>query len=245
VAHAAPDGYTIGLATSSTHSIAPLLTPHLGYDPTKDFAPVSLLGSSPYVLVTAPNLKVKSVSELISLAKMKPHELNYASAGPASLAHIAGALFARRAGVELTEVPYRSSAQSVLDLSEGRIQLQFGTIGPTLGLIRAGKVHALAVTGAKRNALLPAVPTLQESGLAGYDVVLWMAMVAPTGVPKPIISRLNLAVATALHSTEVSTALKAQGIDPEPSSPEALTARIRAEMNDWRSLAQPALANSK
>lgn len=235
-AHAEPDGYTIGLATSSTHVVSASLNPKLSYAPVNGFAQVSMIGTSPYVLSIYPGLPVHSVAELISLAKAKLRVLNFASAGPASLAHIAGNLFSRLAGVELTEVPYRSSAQSVLDLTEGRIQIQFGTLAPTLGQIRAGKVRALAVTGSKRIASLPDLPTLQEAGLKDYDIVLWLAVVMPAKSPPAIVARLNQAIHDALTENDVVAALRAQGVDPEPSTPDALRERIRTEIVKLRSL---------
>ena len=147
IARAAPDGYTVGLASLSTHAIAPSLNRNLSYNPVTDFAPVGMIGSAPYALAVYAGLPAKNVAELIALARARPGTLSYASAGPASLAHLAGALFAHMAGVKLTEVPYRGSGQAVLDLTEGRIQLQFGTLGPTLPYIRSGQVRALAVTG--------------------------------------------------------------------------------------------------
>jgi tripartite-type tricarboxylate transporter receptor subunit TctC len=236
-AHATPDGYTIGLATSSTHVIAASLNPKLSYDPVNDFAQVSMLGTSPYVLSIYPGLPVHNVAELIALAKAKPRTLDFASAGPASLAHIAGNLFSRLAGIELTEVSYRSSAQSVLDLTEGRIQIQFGTLAPTLGQIHAGKVRALAVTGPKRVAVLPDLPTLQEAGLKDYDIVLWLAVVMPAGSPPAIVSRLNQAIQDSLADKNVVATLNAQGVDAEPSTPDVLRDRIRTEIVKFRKLA--------
>ena len=237
IAHAAPDGYTIGLATSSTHAVSASLNPKLSYNPVTDFAPVSMIGAAPYVLAVYPGLPAKNVADLIALAKAKPRALNYASAGPASLAHIAGSLFQRLAGVELTEVPYRSSSQAVLDLTEGRIEMQFGTLAPTLGQIRAKKVRALAVTGVKPVDSLPGVPTLQEAGLAGYDVVLWMAVVMPADSPPAIVARLNHAMRDALAAKDVVAPLKAQGMEPGYTTPDALRERIRTEIAKWRSLA--------
>lgn len=236
IARAAPDGYTIGLATNSTHGVAASLDPKLSYNPVTDFAPVSMIGFSPYVLVVYPGLPVQNAAGLIALAKTKPRVLNYASAGPASLAHLAGALFSHMVGVELTHVPYRSSAQAVLDLIEGRIEMQFGTLAPTLPHVRSGKLRALAVTGAKRIDSLPDVPTLQEAGLGGYEVVLWMAVVMPAASPPAIVARLNRTMNNALAAEDVVTALKAQGIESEPSSPDALRERIRSEIVKWRSL---------
>ena len=142
LAHAAPDGYTIGIATNSTHVIAPNQNAKLSYNSLTDFAPVSMIGTSPYVLAVHPGVQAHDIAELIALAKKKPGALNYASAGPASLAHIAGTLFAKLADVNLTEISYRSSSAAAIDLAEGRIQLQFGTLAPTLGQIRAKQVRA-------------------------------------------------------------------------------------------------------
>jgi tripartite-type tricarboxylate transporter receptor subunit TctC len=240
LAKAAPDGYTIGLATNTTVGVAASLNPRLSYNPVADFTPVSMIGSSPYVLAVHAGLPAQNVQELIAIAKAKPRALNYASAGPASLAHLAGELFSQVAGVELTHVPYRSSAQAVTDSMEGRIELQFGTLGPTLEQIRSGKLRALAVTSAKRTPSLPDVPTMQEAGLANYEVVLWMALLLPAGSPSAIQVRLNQSVQDALDSKDVIAALRAQGIDPEPSSSEALGGRIRAEIAKWRDLAKEA-----
>jgi tripartite-type tricarboxylate transporter receptor subunit TctC len=235
VAHAAPDGYTIGLATSSTLGVA-ARNPQLSYNPLSDFAPVSMIGASPYVLSVYPGLPANNVADLIALAKAKPRALNYASAGPESLAHIAGTLFARLAGLELTEVPYGSSNQAILDLTEGRIEIQFGTLAPTLGQIRANKVRALAVTGTARTDSLPDVPTLQEAGLHGYDVTLWMAIVMPAASPAAIVAKLNRSMADVLAAQDVVGALKAQGMEAGYTTPEALRERIRTEIAKWTAL---------
>jgi tripartite-type tricarboxylate transporter receptor subunit TctC len=235
VARADPDGYTLGLANTSTHAVATNVTTP-SYDPVKDFAPVSMLGSSPFVLALYPGVAVRTVRELIALARSKPRALNYASAGPATLAHLAGALFEKMARIELTHVPYRGTAQSTLDLLEGRVEMQFGTIPPTLTHIRAGKLRALAVTGPKRNAALADVPTIAESGLPGYECVLWQAIVAPAGTPAAIVARLNREVIAALSEPEVRAAFAQQGVEPEPGSPEALGIRIRADVTKWHEL---------
>src|SRR5262249_35589151 len=158
-----------------------------------------------------PGVPAKTVPELIALAKAKPRTLSYASAGPASLAHLSGALFEKMAGLELIHVPYRGSAQSVLDLVEGRVQIQFGTLAPTLPLTRAGTVRALAATGAKRNATLPDVPTIAESGLPGYESSLWAAIVVPAGTPPAIVTRLNREVIALLGDPEMVGSLGKQG----------------------------------
>jgi tripartite-type tricarboxylate transporter receptor subunit TctC len=233
VARADGDGYTLGLANTSTHAVA-VSVAAVSYDPVKDFAPVSMLGSSPFVLALYPGVPAQTVQDLIALAKAKPRSLTYASAGPATLAHLSGALFERLAKIELTHVPYRGTAQSTLDLLEGRVEMQFGTIPPTLTHIRAGKLRALAVTGAVRNAALPDVPTMAESDLPGYECTLWQAMVAPAATPPAIIARLNREVTAVLNDPEVRAAFAKNGVEPERGSPEALGARIRDDAKKWR-----------
>jgi tripartite-type tricarboxylate transporter receptor subunit TctC len=237
LAKSAPDGYTFGVATNSTHGVSPALNPNLPYDPIKNFTMVSMIGEAPYVLITSPSLPAKSVQELIALAKAKPGELTYASVGPASLAHLAGALFSDTTKIKLTEVPYRSSAQSVLDTSEGRINLQFGTMAPVLPQVKAGKVKALAVTSLKRADVLPDVPTLDESGLPGFEAVLWLAVVAPAGTDPAIVERMNREVKATLADHDVIEVLKLQGIVPTPGTPEELRARIAHDVAKWRKLA--------
>jgi tripartite-type tricarboxylate transporter receptor subunit TctC len=238
LAKSPPDGYNFGVATNSTHGVSPALNPSMPYDPVKDFAMVSLIGDAPYVLITTPDLPARSVEELIALAKSKPGALNYASAGPASLAHLAGALFEQMAGVKLTEVPYRSSSQSILDTTEGRIEMQFGTMGPVLPHIRAGKVKALAVTGLKRLDILPDVPTLDESGLKGYDAVLWLAVVAPAGTPPAIVARMNRELKEVLAEPDVVELFKAHGVNAASSTPDELRALIERDIDKWRKLAK-------
>ena len=233
VARATPDGYVLGLANTSTHAVAASAA-SISYDPVKDFAPVAMIGELPFLLATFPGLPVRTVQELIALAKSKPHALNYASAGTATLAHLSGALFEKMAKIELTHVPYRGTAQSTVDLMEGRVEMQFGTIPPTLVHVRAGKLHALAVTGAARNPTLPDVPTIAEFGLPGYESELWQAIVAPAGTPPAIVAKLNREVIAVLNGPDVRAAFAKHGVDAEPGSPEALGARIRDDVKKWR-----------
>lgn len=240
VAKAAPDGYTIGIATASTHAVAASLNGSLAYDPLKDFAPVGPIGSQPYVLVVYPGMPVHSVPELIALAKAKPGTLDYGSAGMASLAQLATALFAGMAGIEITHVPYKSSSQSMTDMITGRLDMQFATIAPSLPNIRAGQLRALATTGIKRVKILPEIPTVAESGMPDYEAVLWMSLVAPAATPGAVIARLNGELNTVLDSSEGKEALLAQGMESEPGPPEALTQRIRADIEKWRAVADKA-----
>ena len=236
VAKAAPDGYTIGIATASTHAVAASLSANLPYDPIRDFAPVSMIGSQPYVLVLYPGLPVKNLAELIALAKAKPGTLNYGSAGVASLAHLATALLASMAGVTLTHVPYKSSAQSVTDMMTGRLDMQFATIAPTLPNIQAGQLRALVTSGRTRVAALPEVPTVAESGIAGYEAALWVSFVAPPATPAAIVARLNREVNDILSSAEGKEALVAQGMEAQPGPPDAVTERIRTDIEKWRAV---------
>ena len=234
VAKAAPDGYTIGIATASTQAVAVSLGTNLPYDPIKDFAPVAMIGSQPYVLVLYPGLPAQDLAQLIALAKAKPGALNYGSAGVASLAHLATALFASMAGVNMTHVPYKSSAQSMTDMITGRLDMQFATIAPSLPNIRAGQLRALVTSGKTRVGVLPEVPTVAESGLAGYEAALWVALVAPPATPPAIIARLNREVNEILDTPEGKEAMIAQGMAPEPGPPQAVTERTRSDIEKWR-----------
>jgi tripartite-type tricarboxylate transporter receptor subunit TctC len=234
VAKSPPDGYTIGLITASTHGVTPALGTKLPYDSIKDFKPVSMIGAASYVLVLYPGIPVKSIADLVTLAKTKPGQLNYGSAGLASLAHLAAALFASDMGIALTHVPYKSSAQSAIDIMTGRLDMQFATVGPTLESIRDGKLRALATTGAKRVSSLPEVPTMMEAGVKDYDVTLWIAYVTPAGVPDAITAKLNRAMNEILKEPDIVESLQKQGFEPESSTPEAVTARIKDETAKWR-----------
>jgi len=234
IAKAAPDGYTIGIVTSSTHAVAVSLSSKLPYDPLKDFTPISMLANSPYVLVLYPGVPAKDIKELVALAKSKPGTLNYGSAGPASLAHLAGALFATLSDIQLTHVPYKSSAQSAVDLISGRLEMQFATIAPTLANIRANQLRALAVTGRKRSDALPDLPTMDEAGVKGYEATLWFALVAPAGLPPAIAAKLNRETLDILNSPEMKEALSQQGLVPDASPPDALATQIRGDIVKWR-----------
>jgi tripartite-type tricarboxylate transporter receptor subunit TctC len=234
VARSQPDGYTLGLANTTTHASATALAANPSYDPVKDFAPVAMIGSSPFVLLGAPKFPAADVAALIAMAKEKPGTISYASAGPATMAHLSGALFEKMAGVRLVHVPYRGTGQSVVDLMENRIELLFGTIAPSLAHIRNGKMRAFATTGARRNAMLPDVPTMAQAGLPGYESALWTALVLPAGAPAPIIERLNGATVAVLNLPEAREALDKQGVEIETGTPEALALRIRTDAAKWR-----------
>jgi len=245
IARAEPDGYTLGLANTTTHAATAALGGTLPFDPVKDFTPVAMVGYSPFVLLITPSLPVRSVQELIAAAKARPGALNYASAGVGSMTHLAGALFASMADIALTHVPYRGTGQSVLDIMEGRIEMVFGTIAPSLPQIRAGKLRALATTGERRTDTLPELPTLAEAGLPGYEAALWTAFVFPVGVSPALVARLNADVNAVVTDPETVASLKQQGVDIDTGTPAMLGARIKADVEKWREVVSKAAIGSR
>jgi tripartite-type tricarboxylate transporter receptor subunit TctC len=234
VAKSAPDGYTLELANTTTHAASAALNATLPFDPIKDFAPVAMIGVSPFVLIGATQVAASALKDFVALAKARPGSLSYASAGTGTLAHLAGELFKSKAGIAVTHVPYRGSAQSMIDLMQGRIDLSVSTIPPTLQHIREGKLRAFAVMSEKRNASLPEVPTVAEAGVPGCEAALWTAVVTPAGVPADIIKKLNTAVLAAVATPDIQQALTIQGVDPEPGPPEAVSQRIKADIVKWK-----------
>jgi tripartite-type tricarboxylate transporter receptor subunit TctC len=234
VAKSTPDGYTLQLANTTTHAASAALNATLPFDPVKDFAPVAMIGVSPFVLIGATQVAAPTLKDFVALAKARPGSLSYASAGTGTLAHLAGELFKSKAGIEVTHVPYRGSAQSMIDLMQGRIDLSVSTIPPTLQHIREGKLRAFATMSEKRTVSLPEVPTVAEAGVAGCEAALWTAVVAPAGVPADIIKKLNAAVLAAVATAGIQQALTIQGVDPEPGPPEAVAERIKADILKWK-----------
>jgi tripartite-type tricarboxylate transporter receptor subunit TctC len=236
VAKAAPDGYTIGLITASTHGVSPAFNSKLPYDPIKDFKPLSMIGAAPYVLVTYAGLPAKSIKELIELAKAKPNTINYGSAGLASLAYLGTAQFANQVGISMNHVPYRASSQSVIDMISGRLEMQIATIAPTMQNIKDGQLRALATTGRHRVAVLPDVPTMIESGVPNYELALWMGFVMPPGTPDAMVNKLNAAMTEVLSASDTRETLAQQGFEPEPGPPANVTKRITDDIAKWKAL---------
>ena len=232
VAHAAPDGYTLGLVNTSS-TITQSLNPHQNFDVVKDFAPISMLGASPFVLASYPGLPVHTTQELIALAKAEPGKHTYAEAGQATLANLAGLLFNKLANIQITPIAYRGTEQEVPDLIAGRVDTAFVTIPPTLSLIQQGQVRALAVTSATRSAALPDVPTIAEAGLAGYEAVLWQAINAPAGTPEAIVTKVNRAVNELLAERETVAAMTKVGVEAQASTPQQLAERVAADLKKW------------
>ena len=236
-ARSAPDGYTMLIGTTSTHALAAVLNRRLSYHPQRDFQPVTLVGSSPYVLALHPAIPVTSVKELVALAREKPAHLRYASAGNATLGHLAGELFQSLAAVQLTHVPYKSSAHAAPDVLAGRIDMQFGSVPPTLPHIQSGKLRAIAVTGARRLKNLPQIPTVAEAGISGYEVTLWMGVFVPAGTPARIVDVLGRELSAAIASREITDVLTSHGIEPESGGAQRLAALVASEVVKWRKVA--------
>lgn len=239
-ARAAPDGYTISGGTTSTHALSKALNPHLGYDPEKDFAPITMIGHLPYILAVHPAVAATNIGELITLARAKPGQIRYTTVGNASMARLGGELLSNLTGIQITPIAYKSSAQSVVDTVAGRIELQFGTMAPVLPHVRSGRLRALAVTGSTRSPALPDVPTVIESGIKNFEVTLWLAVFAPAKTPRPIIDRLNREFASAIAMPQVRDALIIQGLQPETTSPAAFSRYLTAEIAKWREVARKA-----
>ena len=245
VAIAAPDGYTLGLGGTGTLAIDPTLYPNAGYDPRKDFAPVGLIATNPMIILVNPSLPARNVQELIALAKAQPGKLNYASAGTGSGIHLGTVLFAQAAGIELTHVPYRGTGPALTDLLGGHVTLYFSSLPSAVGLIKEGKLRALGVTGSKRSATFPEVPTVAEQGLPGFDAVLHYGIIAPAGTPRPIILKLNAALREALGDASVSSRFAAEGAEPLATTPEEYAADIDREETKWSALVKTSGAKAE
>jgi tripartite-type tricarboxylate transporter receptor subunit TctC len=233
VAHAEPDGYTLGLGGTGTLAIDPTLYPNVGYDPRKDFAPVGLIATSALVVLVNPAVPAKTIPELIGLAKREPGKLDFASAGVGSGIHLGAELFAYMAGIKLTHIPYKGSAPALTDLIGGHVAIYFSSLPPAIGLVNAGKVRALAVTGPQRSTIFPDLPTVAESGLPGYAAVLHYGIVAPAGTPKPVIARLAAALRAAIASPETRQRIAADGAEVMGMTPDEYAADIDREEAKW------------
>ena len=232
VAKAAPDGYTLVMIGTS-HAIIPSLFTKKLYDPVKDFATVTQVTSQPYIMGVHPSVPTKSVKEFIALAKSKPGQLNYGSAGPGSTPHMATELLRTLAGIDLVHVPYQGGARATFALISGEITMVFGTLPPYLPLVKAGKIRALAVSSAKRAPVVPALPTIAESGVPGFEVISWIGLLAPAKTPKPIVDKLQVEIARMLQTREIKDRLATDGSEPVGSMPDEFGAHIQAEITKW------------
>jgi tripartite-type tricarboxylate transporter receptor subunit TctC len=233
VAKAAPDGYTMLMGSAGPLAINASLFGKMPFDPIKDLAPVTLAASTPNVLVVHPSLRATSVTELIALAKAKPGEINFASSGHGTPAHLAGELFNSMAGVKLVHVPYKGAAPALADLLGGQVQLMFSTMPPALPHVKDGKLRALAVTSSKRSPAKPDLPTVDEAALHGFEANTWHGVVVPAGTPAAIVARLNREIVAILHMPEIVERLSGQGAEALGSTPEEFAAYIRSETLKW------------
>lgn len=232
VAKSPPDGYTLLLGFVGPLAISPHLEKVL-YDPVRDFSAASMLASSYHVLAIHPSLPVRSVKELISLARRRPGELNYASAGSGTTLYLVTELFKTRAGVNIVHIPYKGAGPAAIAVLSGESQMLFGSVPSVMPHIRAKRLAALAVTSANRSPLLPEVPTLVESGLRGVDVGSWFALVTPAGTPSDVIARLNAEVVQISAAPDYRQQLERQAIEPLTSSPDQFPAFLKAELEKW------------
>jgi len=233
VAKSVPDGYTLLWGNSGPLAIGPGLYKKLGYDVAKDFAPVSLVATLPFVLFVSPTLPVNSAVELLSYARDHPGELNFGSTGVGSGLHLIGELFKAEAGIDIVHVPYKGVAQALPEIMSGKVQLAFNTIPAFLPHVKAGRLKALLITATERSPLLPHVPTTVEIGLPGVLGMGWHAVVAPAGTPQDIVDKLNLTLVETIEKPAMRSALVAQGAEPVGSSPEDLKYFMQDEAKKW------------
>jgi tripartite-type tricarboxylate transporter receptor subunit TctC len=238
-AKAPPDGYTL-LLVSVSHAFNPSIYSKLSYDPDKSFAPVAMLGTGPVVVLVSPNLGVGTLAELIALAKAKPGQLNYASAGVGSLQHLASALFVLQAGLDVVHVPYKGGGQAMVDVIAGQAQFSVASLIQSLPHMRSGKLKGLAMSGAKRSPLIPEVPTVSEAGVPGYEAYNWWGLLAPAGTPAPMIERLHAAVTEILTSKESAQRFESEGAEAVRMTPAEFGRFVAAETAKWAKVAREA-----
>jgi len=237
VAKSPPDGYTL-LVTPAPFTIVPSLTDKLPYHPHTDFEPITLINTTPLVLVVNPAVPAKNVKELIALAKANPGKLNFGSSGSGGSNHLAGELFNAVAGVKMIHIPYKGNAPALTDLVGGHVDVVFNGLTSALALIKGGKLRALAVTSLQRSAALPDLVTLDEAGLKGFQAVAWNGLTAPARTPKDVVTKINRDVLRVLKSPDLLERLKAEGSDPVGNSPEQYGAFLREEIAKWRKVIQ-------
>jgi tripartite-type tricarboxylate transporter receptor subunit TctC len=237
VARSAPDGYTL-LVTSISHTINPSVRKNLPFDSVRDFAPVTLITDAPNFLVVHPSLPVKSVKELIALARARPGQVTYASSGTGTSTHLSGELFKAMARIDIVHVPYKGGGPAVIDLIGGHVQMMFSTLPSVLQQVRAGKLRGLAVTGARRFPPAREFPTMIEAGLPGYEVSGWSGMFAPAGTPKEAVARIAGEIAKILRAPELKERFFVQGAEPVGNTPEEFSTFVRSEIAKWKKVVE-------
>jgi len=228
-----PDGYTLIMGNAGSHAVNASLYKRLAYDPVKDFAPVTLVSSAPNILIVHPSLPVKSVKELIALAKAHPGELSFGSGGNGSTAHLSGEMFRTLAGISIVHVPYKGAPAAVLGVVTGEISLAILNLPPALPHVRSGKLKALGVSTARRSAAVPDLPTIAEAGLPGYEATAWYGVLAPAGTPREIVMKLNGEIVNSLRTSEMKKRITAYGGEVVGSTPEEFAAVMKADIAKW------------
>jgi tripartite-type tricarboxylate transporter receptor subunit TctC len=232
VAHAAPDGYTLLLGSGSSMVIAPQLQKRVGYEPLRDFAPVSIVVMAPFVLVTHPSLPAKSLSELIAAAKANPGRYNFGSAGTGSTAHLGAEQLKMLAGIDIRHIPYKGALPAAADLAAGQIQILFNSMATALPHVNAGRINLLATGATARSPLIPNTPTLAET-YPGFEVVTWYGIVAPAKTPRALVLKLSGEIARAAASPDLIARFSGLGLDPNPCTPEQMSAYLKSEIDKW------------
>lgn len=240
VARAPADGYTLFLGTNTTLAVVPALKEKIPYDPVGDFAPISLMSSSPYLLVVNPGFPAKTVKELVALAKAKPGSINYASPGHGTSNHLSFELFKSMAGIDLTHVPYKGTSLMMTELMGGQVPVMFASTAAVRPHVRSGRMRALGISTAKRSPAMPEVVPIAEAGVPGFHTASWVGLIAPRGTPPAVIARLNRDIAAVVEGGDLKDKLASQGFVPDASTPQAFAAHIRVELVRFRKLVKAA-----
>ncbi|MBI3042017.1 MAG: tripartite tricarboxylate transporter substrate binding protein [Betaproteobacteria bacterium] len=244
VAKAARDGYTLYTGSAATLCIAPAVYPKLGYDPIADFSPISVIAGSAFVMVLHPSIPVRSLKEFVALAKARPGQLRFGSAGSGSGTHLSAELFKSMAKIDVSHVPYKGGAPAIIDVLRGEIEFMFATVGSALPHVKAGKLRALGVTGSERSSLMRGVPTIAEGGVAGYESTTWFGLLGPAGVPGDSVDRLGAAIRKAVGSEEFRQRMLAQALEPIGNTPDQFAQLIKRELPKWANVVRASKARA-
>ena len=238
VGKAAPDGYTLSIGTTSTHAVGPATLPKVAFDPIKNFAPITLVAETPYVLAVNNKVPAKSVKELVELVKKQPGKFNYGSAGAGSTTHLAGAMFAHAAGLQMEHIAYNGNGPATTALLGGEVQVLMGSMPAVLAQIKNGEIRALAVGTVRRSPELPDVPTMQEAGIKDFEASLWLGVVAPAGTPDAIVKQLHAAILKTVKNPDVAQRLRKSGAEPVTTTPEEMRKQIQDDLTKYLQLAK-------